>query len=75
LIHVQPDSEQDRAVLQLRKPARDLAPVEHDVVRPLELRGEPGRALDDDRRGDPGDERQLRCAPLGGWAQQHREKD
>ena len=74
LVDVQADAEHDRAVPQLRDAARDLAPVEHHVVRPLDLRGEPGRALDDDRRRHARDERQLRRAPLRRRSQQHRDE-
>ena len=75
LVDVQADAEHDRAVAQLRDPARHLAPVEHHVVRPLDLRGQPGRALDDDGRRHARDERQLRGAPLRRRSQEHRDED
>ena len=46
LVHVQADAEDDCSVACFRQEARDLAPPQHDVVRPLELNCEAGRALD-----------------------------
>ena len=46
LVDVDADADDDGAVGELGEDAGDLAPVQHHVVRPLDLRGEPGRVLD-----------------------------
>ena len=56
LVHVQPDPENDDPVPRLGEDARDLAPVDHHVVRPFDLRRELERVLDRLRDGEAGDE-------------------
>src|SRR2546430_2666826 len=46
--------------------ARDLAPVHHHVVRPLDLRREAECLLDGVRRGHAAGQRELRRPPSGG---------
>ena len=53
----------------------DLAAVEHHVVRPLDLRGEAGRALDRLGDGESGDERELGKVALGGRVQHHGDEE
>ncbi len=65
LVDVDADPERDDAVTQLPENAADLATVEHDVVRPLDLRGERRGCFDGFGGGDRADERQLRRVELG----------
>ena len=70
LVHVQADAEDDRAVPRLGEDAGDLAPVDHHVVRPLDLAREPERLLDRERGRDAADEGELGRRALRGRPEQ-----
>jgi hypothetical protein len=75
LIDVKPDSKHGSAVMRLDEDARKLVSIDHDVVRPLDLRREPKRRLDCLGCCDGADEREFGCSRLCGRAKQDRADD
>ena len=71
LVDVDPDPDDDRPLGELGEDPADLPAVQHHVVRPLDLGGEAGRALDRLGRGERGDERELGEVALGGRVEHH----
>ena len=70
-----PDAEHDHAVAALGEHAGDLAPVEHHVVRPLDLRRQLERLLDGLCDREAADQRELASVRAGRGPQQDRAED